>query len=139
MVEQLLPGFSANGSGRDGMSLIPDYHGRPALRTHPLSRDEPCILTSTISIPSAAEVRLRIGAAADSNGDWQLAVRVNGRQVHQSLINQTNGPDGWQDVEIDLTELAGQTVRLELLNKANNWNDEFAYWNHAELYTTAAP
>jgi hypothetical protein len=39
----------------------------------------------------------------------------------------------WKEISIDLKDLAGQSVTLELLNKANDWSNEFGYWNAAEI------
>jgi hypothetical protein len=45
------------------------------------------------------------------------------------------GQDGveWKDVSVDLTDLAGQAVTIDLQNKANDWSNEFAFWNAAEI------
>ena len=78
LVEQLLPGYSTTKSGEGGVAVLADYHGRPALRTHPVSRTEPCRLTTSTTLPTAEKITLRLSVAAHEKGDWQLAVEVNG-------------------------------------------------------------
>lgn len=132
-VEQLLPGYSTSKSGEGGVSVLENYYDRPALQTHPISRTEPCRLSATTTLPSAAKVKLRLSVAPHKDGDWQLVVNVNGRTRHQSMIKRNGNNVEWRDVVIDLSDLAGQQVTIELQNKANDWANEFGYWNAAEI------
>ena len=113
--------------------ILADYHDRPALRTHPVSRTEPTVLTTSTTLPTAATVKLRLSVAAHEQGDWQLVVNVNGEARHQSIIKRSGNEVEWRDITIDLSNLAGQPVTIDLLNKANDWSNEFAYWNAAEI------
>ena len=135
LLEQLLPGFATSMVGEGGVAVLADYHGRPAVRTHPVSRSEVCRLTSSTTLPSAAKVTLRLSVASHAQGDWQLTVNVNGEIRHQSIVKCKGQEVDWKEITIDLTDLAGQSVTLELLNKANDWSNEFGYWNAAEILT----
>ena len=133
LIEQLLPGYATSKAGEGGLAVISDYHGRPALRTHPVSRSEACQLTASTTLPTAASVTLRLSFASHEQGDWQLIVNVNGQTRHQSIVKRGQNGVEWKDVSIDLTDLAGQPVTIDLLNKANDWSNEFAFWNAAEI------
>ena len=133
LIEQLLPGYATIKAGEGGLAVISDYHGRPALRTHPVSRSEACQLTASTTLPTAASVTLRLSVASHEQGDWQLIVNVNGQTRHQSIVKRGQNGVEWKDVSIDLTDLAGQPVTIDLLNKANDWSNEFAFWNAAEI------
>jgi len=133
LIEQLLPGYTTVQSGDGGITVLADHHGRPALRTHPVSRSEPCRLSTNTTLPAAAKVKLRLSVAAHDDGDWQLTVNVNGEIRHQSVIKRQGGDVEWKDITIDLSDLAGQPITIELLNKANDWSNEFAFWNAAEI------
>ena len=135
LLEQLLPGFATSKVGEGGVAVFEDYHGRPAVRTHPVSRTEACRLTSSITLPAASQVTLRLNAASHTQGDWELIVKVNGEIRHLSTVKCRDKKVDWNDITIDLTDLAGQSVTLELLNKANDWSNEFGYWNAAEILT----
>jgi putative membrane-bound dehydrogenase-like protein len=135
LLEQLLPGFKTSKVGEGGVAVLADYHGRPAVRTHPVSRTEACRLTSSTALPSASKVTLRLSVASHAQGDWQLTVNVNGEIRHQSIVKCKGKGVEWKDITIDLTDLAGQSVTLDLLNKANDWSNEFGYWNAAEIIT----
>jgi putative heme-binding domain-containing protein len=133
LIEQLLPGYATSKAGEGGLAVISDYHGRPALRTHPVSRSEACQLTASTTLPTAASVTLRLSVASHEQSDWQLIVNVNGQTRHQSIVKRGQNGVEWKDVSIDLTDLAGQPVTIDLLNKANDWSNEFAFWNAAEI------
>lgn len=133
LIEQLLPGYSTSKSGEGGVAVLANYSDRPALQTHPVSRTEPCRLTTTTTLPIAAKVQLRLSVAAHNQGDWQLAVIVNGKSRHQSIIKRNGNKVEWRNVVVDLSDLAGQSVSIELQNKANDWANEFGYWNAAEI------
>lgn len=133
LIEQLLPGYSTISVGEGGIEILADYHGRPALRTHPVSRSEPCKLTATTTLPAASKVKLRLSVASHEQGDWQLTVHVNGEIRHQSIVKRTKSGVEWKDLTVDLTDLSGQPVTIDLFNKANDWSNEFAFWNAAEV------
>jgi hypothetical protein len=53
--------------------------------------------------------------------------------LYDGLIGPKTTKNGWADLEIDLSALAGKQVNLELLNQPNNWSYEFGYWGHVEV------
>ncbi|MFN5800062.1 MAG: PVC-type heme-binding CxxCH protein [Planctomyces sp.] len=131
-VEQLLPGFSVESSGEGGIELLENHFGRPALRTHPPDKNRPCRLSATMQLPVAAKIKLRISVASHEQGDWQLDVKINGQQRHKSIIRPNQNPR-WKDLEIDLSDLSGQKVSIDLFNTPNDWSNEFGFWNSAEV------
>jgi len=132
-VEQLLPGYSTSKSGEGGVAVLENYYDRPALQTHPVSLTEPCKLSTTTTLPVAAKVKLRLSVASHNDGDWQLVVNVNGETRHQSIVKRNGNKVEWRDVVVNLSDLAGQPVTIDLLNKSNDWSNEFGYWNAAEI------
>jgi putative heme-binding domain-containing protein len=132
LVEQLLPGFSVEASGEGGIELLENHLGRPALRTHPPDKNRPCRLTASLQLPVAAKIKLRVSVASHEQGDWQLDVKINGLQRHKSIIRPTQNPR-WKDLEIDLSDLSGQKISIDLFNTPNDWSNEFGFWNAAEV------
>ena len=43
------------------------------------------------------------------------------------------GKDEWLDVSVDLSSFAGRRINLDIENRANNWANEWAYWNKVEI------
>jgi hypothetical protein len=66
--------------------------------------------------------------ANDDRGDWTLVVQAGGKTLLTKPINQETTQGGWAVVEVDLSGLAGQEVKLELANQADGWSWEAGYW-----------
>ena len=135
LVDQILPGFTTERSGVDGVSVMENYSGRDqVLRTHPVSERIPCVLSGQLSVPADVDSRLAIPVGHDDNGgDWILEVHLNGERVVERTIGPETSDQGWVDVEIPLHDYAGETVEIELVNRANDWFYEFGYWGRARL------
>lgn len=70
------------------------------------------------------------------HGDWQLRVLVNGKVVKDQIIgSESVGSKEWLDVDVDLSRFGGEVIRLDIENRANNWNCEWAYWNSVRITT----
>jgi len=134
LVAEVLPGFSTNASGEGGVALMSEYWQREnVLRTHPVSRDVPCVLTRTMKLPEGLRTRMFLDVCPQENfkGDWRLVVRGNGERLYDEIIG-TN-PCCWRTVVVDLSKFAGKDVKIDLVNQANDWNYEFAYWQRVEF------
>lgn len=136
LLNYVAPGFSSNGSGEGGLLLLPEYKERVAvLRTHPLSRTSPAVLSRVVEIPEGRTAKLRMTVAPhEDNCDWQLIVRADGKVLHDSVIKKLDDGRMWREVEVDLSSLAGRSARLELLNKPNDWRGEFGYWGEVQVF-----
>ncbi|MEI7699884.1 MAG: PVC-type heme-binding CxxCH protein [Planctomycetia bacterium] len=133
LVEQLLPGFVLKKSGEGGIEVLENYHGRPALRTHPVSQREASQMTATMLVPAGKTVQLRLAVASDERGDWQLRVNIDGQPRHQSIVRHGAGGVEWGEVVVDVSDLSGRLITIDLFNGSNDWSYEFGYWNAAEL------
>ncbi len=134
IVSHVAPGFSIREVGEGGLALLAEYHGRAGvMRTHPINGDKPCILRDSITVPAGKKTRLLVSASHHADGDWRLIVKGNGKVLHDSIVGDKTTKDGWADVSVDLTPLAGQKVDLKLQNMATGWSNEFGYWGRVEI------
>ena len=134
MVGEILPGFSTTESGELGIGLLTEHLGRDnVLRTHPVSRDKPCVLSMKLTPPSDKKTKLILDVAHDARGDWRLVVRGNGQRMADEMISKETCSKGWRTLTIDLTKFAGQELKLDLVNQANDWSNEFGYWGGARI------
>jgi len=110
-----------------------EMHGKKdVLMTHPLSRTVGCVLSKKVKIPAGkATLALTVGHHPD--GDWTLIVRADGEEELKYTIGPDSAQDGWLEVEVDLSRLAGKEVKLELINQPSDWKFEAAYWAKIEL------
>ena len=105
------------------------------MQTHPHDRNIPCTLwNQSAEIPENGQTALKLRVSHHPHGDWQLRVSVNGKVLADQIVGpNTVGPDEWMNLSVDLTEFAGQKIKLSLENKANDWRNEWAYWNRIEI------
>eukprot|EP00913_Durusdinium_trenchii_P028414 g26642.t1 len=119
LIGELLPGFNTKNSG-GGVSLVPNHFGRAAVRTHPVRRGRPCVLSGTFAVPTGKRPRLSLAVSHNRNCDWTLIVKVNGKKALETLVGPKTTVNGWLNVAVDLSEYAGKNVNIELHNQPNN-------------------
>ena len=69
--------------------------------------------------------------AAHDQGDWELRVKVNGKEVKKQAIDHDG--ERWKTVTADLSDYAGQEVTIQLEGAATGWAWEFGYWAEVRL------
>jgi formylglycine-generating enzyme required for sulfatase activity len=131
---ELAPGFSTQTVGEGGLVVATDHFGRPrAFRTHPVNRDTPCIVSADVDVPAGKRTSLVLDVSHHPKGDWQLVVKANSQQLLDEVIGPETTENGWKQISVDLSGFAGRKVHLELLNQANGWEWEFAYWGRIAI------
>lgn len=134
MVVEVAPGFSIAASGIDGVAILAEHRGRPGvLRTHPISRDQACRLMQTVTLPSDKKSKLLVEVSHHNQGDWRLIVTGGGERLLDEMISEETTKDGWVKFEIDLSKFAGKETQIGLINQANDWAWEYAFWGRVEL------
>ncbi len=133
-ISKLAPGWKG---AKCGFDMSPGFYkeqlGREnVLLTHPLDASTPCILTRTLELPSnSPKLVLTVGHHPD--GDWDLIVKANGKQLLKTTIGPDSCTDGWTNLEVDLSEFAGKETKLELINQPTGWKFEAGYWAKIEI------
>jgi hypothetical protein len=135
-IEKFAPGWKI--SNCHPLSMDPGLYNEMAGRklvlvTHPLNEDTACVLSRVVKIPDDEKTFIRVTVGHHSQGDWEFFIRIDGQELYKTIVGKKTAKDGWMDVEVDLTDYAGKTVKLELFNKANNWAWEAGYWGKIEL------
>jgi hypothetical protein len=134
-VKKFAPGWTVADCGAD---MSPGLHARQlgrdhVLLTHPLSEKTACTLSRKLDVPAGRKTVLNLTVGHHSGGDWLLIVKADDKELLKKLIGKASSKNGWQDVRVDLSPYAGKTVALKLLNQANGWSWEAAYWAAIEL------
>lgn len=134
IMQAFAPALPAFVTARE-LGLLKEHAGKTGvLMTHPFDQGRPAVLTTPVSLPKDKPSRLYLTVSHDlPQGNWLLIVKANGEKVHEALIGKETAPQGWAEVVVDLSRFAGQNVWLELLNQANDWTAEHAYWSRIEL------
>ena len=111
---------------------LPEFHGgKNVLLLHPFpDRHSPAALERKVKV-DASHAKLKVRVAADDRGDWQLQVKVDGRELRR--LDVTHDEPRWKDVMMDLSPFAGKEVTIRLEAHATGWSFEFAYWADLRL------
>ncbi|MBS0204671.1 MAG: c-type cytochrome [Planctomycetes bacterium] len=134
LVGEILPGFTTAESGELGIGLLAEHQGHEnVLRTHPVSRDKPCVLTMKLTPPADKKTKLILEVSHDPRGDWRLVVRGNGERMADEMISKETCTKGWRTITVDLSKFAGKELKLDLVNQANDWSWEFGFWGSARI------
>ncbi len=133
-IQTVASGFKVSSVGELGVVKHREFRNRAAVQTHPLDRQTPCWLSRKVDIPKRKKTKLKMRVSHHPHGDWQLRVLANGQLVTEQIVGPaTVGQDEWLDVEVDLTRFGGQSIELVIENRANNWHNEWAYWNLVKI------
>ncbi|TWU51753.1 PVC-type heme-binding CxxCH protein [Rubripirellula reticaptiva] len=137
LIQSVATGFRVEKSGEGGVVHHAMFRNRVAVQTHPHDKRTPCILKrSAIDVPKLGKTRLDLRVSHHPHGDWQLRVLANDKVLADQVVSSTTvGSDEWLDVSVDLTPMAGQRIDLRVENRANDWQNEWAYWNRIEIVT----
>ncbi|MBL7140012.1 MAG: ADP-ribosylglycohydrolase family protein [Planctomycetes bacterium] len=129
-VAAFAPGWTAENCGTEmDPGLRAEWGGRKnVLVTHPLSEAAGCVLSKEVAVPAGTRPTLRLVVGHDPRGDWTLVVKADDTVLARQKISSTTCTDGWRTIEVDLSPLAGKTVRLSLVNEADGWSWEAGYW-----------
>ena len=128
---QFAPGWEIKDCGPDmNPGLRDEWQGRKqVLCTHPLDAQTGCVLTRTVTVPAGKKTTLRLVVGHDPQGDFDLIVRADGKQLLRIAVSPATCTQGhWLQQDVDLTPLAGREVELELVNQPTGWSFEAAYW-----------
>ena len=129
-VAKFAPGWSIANCGPDmNPGLRETWAGKKnVLATHPLDQTTGCVLSRTITVPANGKTTLHVVVGHDPQGDFDLIIRGNGKELLRTAVDPKTATDHWLTVDIDLSAFAGTSVKLELVNQASGWLNEAAYW-----------
>lgn len=128
-VEKVAPGWKAAKCGDEMDPGLRSERGRDnVLVTHPLNRETGCILSRKVDVPAGKKTALHLVVGHHPEGDWDLIVKADSKQIAKKTVGPKDSKDGWMEVDVDLSQFAGKSVNLELVNQPTEWKYEAAYW-----------
>lgn len=131
-VEKFAPGWQITNCGPDmDPGLRAEWGGKQnVLVTHPLDDHTGCVLNNRVKVPAGKKTTLRLVVGHDPQGDFDLIVRANGKELLRKPVSKaTATSDPWLVQEVDLSQFAGKkAARIELVNQPSGWAYEAAYW-----------
>ena len=128
---KVAPGWEVKSCGPDmNPGWRDEWDGRKnVLCVHPFDQQTGCTLVRTIAVPAGKKTALRLVVGHDPQGDFELIVRADGKDLLKKPVSPATCKDGhWLKEEIDLSRWAGKEVVIELINQPSGWMCEAAYW-----------
>ncbi len=132
-IQQVAPGFKVRASGEGGVVYHKTFRNQVAVQTHPRDRKAPCILTREVKVPEGKSTALKLRVSHHPHGDWQLRVLAGKEVLADKIVSSKAVTKEWLDLSVDLSQFAGQTIQLSIENRANDWHNEWAYWNRVDV------
>ncbi|MCK4886027.1 MAG: ADP-ribosylglycohydrolase family protein, partial [Planctomycetes bacterium] len=145
-IDEFAPGFKVRYCGnviratnkKVDIGIKKEIKGKKnVLVTLPMDFNTGCIIKKTFVAPKG-KTTLRLNVSREMDGYWQLLVQCNGTQIFSKNINKDSAPDGFCDIDVDLSQYAGREITLELVNQPACWRNSInftAYWNNIEIVT----
>ncbi len=134
-MQKVAPGFQVKNVGEGGVVYHSVFRNRKAVQTHPLDRKTPSSLFRMLAVPADKKTHLKLRVSHHPHGDWQLRVVVDGKAIETQTVSARSVESEWMDLSVDLSKFAGKTIRLAVENRANDWRNEWAYWNEVKIVT----
>ncbi|HOA73272.1 MAG TPA: ADP-ribosylglycohydrolase family protein [Phycisphaerae bacterium] len=132
-VAKFAPGWMAKDCGAAMSPGIRDVGGRKnVLVTHPISESMPCVLGRRLDVLPDKKTTLHLEVGHHPEGDWLLSVTAD-RELVRKVIGPETTVNGWTTIDVDLSEYAGEIITVQLINAANGWKWEAAYWGKIEI------
>lgn len=134
-VAKFAPGWKIKDCGSDmDPGLRAEWAGRKSvLATHPLDAATGCALFREVEVPAGKQTVLHLVVGHDPQGNFDLIVRAEGRDLLRKPVSAATATDHWVTADIDLSSFAGKTITLELVNQPSGWSYEAAYWGEIAI------
>jgi len=111
------------------VGIRPEHNGRAnVFMTQPEHEKKACRIGRELAVPAGKKTVLRLLVGRHRDGDWTLKVLADGQERLSRPVNAETAPDTWMNAEVDLSGLAGRTIRLELLNAPDEGGPDSAFW-----------
>ncbi len=145
-LDKVAPGWKLSncGNGEKGMTsrYYEERNGKKnIILTHPLNRYTPCVFSRTVTIPVDKKTVLKLTLSnhpqypgLQARGEWYLIVKANDKELLNQKIDDSVTKKDWMEINVDLSDYAGKTTTLEVINKADeNWGINTASWAGIEI------
>jgi len=114
---------STSWKGKEGVVLTSVYHE---------SRG-PMIYLDGPLLEEGKQHFLTFSVSHEDEGAWDLFVNINDREWHKESINKESCVNGWKECKIDISELEGEEVFVEIRQEFNGNEKSTAYWHELKL------
>jgi hypothetical protein len=124
---KFMPGWQAEGV-QDHCGFFKSYGkaGTGLFADHKVS--ESCVFSRNAEIPAEKKTRLHVAVGHHFQGNFWMTVKADGKEMLKKLVDRDISKDFIYETDVDLTPLAGKTVKIEIVQNGNDGGYKSAYW-----------
>ena len=120
-IELIVPGWFPAANYRERLVVHPgDIRGENGILVSKLDQQNSVRLTSRIHVDPGRKQTLKMRVGNQPGQKWKLTIRTTTRILLDQDIEDTGSSNGWRDVSVDLNQLAGKGVPLQLIQTSVN-------------------
>ena len=93
----------------------------------------PMIYIDGIDLEKGKQHFLTFSVSHEDEGSWDLIVNINDREQVKEAINKKSCHKGWKNFKIDISELIGTEVFVEIAQEFNGNENSTAYWHEIKF------
>jgi outer membrane protein assembly factor BamB len=133
LASRFLPEWSQLGGVDDpGNGFRAEFQSQHEVLAARAGPDHPLVFTREVALPAGSRRKLLIMAGHDTSEEWKLQVTAGGRVLLSKPVDAAAVRNNWGRWEVDLSEFAGQTVRVVVEQRAGD-APAWGYWKQLEL------
>lgn len=133
-ISAVVPGWFPVADYRERLVLHPgDLRGETFLLVGKLDNHHELQFTNRVDLVAGRKHALRLRVGNQPGQKWKLVIRASSRLLLEQDIEDAGSQNGWRDVSVDLSGLAGQSTSLRLIQSSINQAAADSLWKRAEL------
>lgn len=133
LAERFLPEWSQFGGVADAnVGFRPEFQGQHEVLATLAAPDRPLVFSREVSLAAGSGARLLLRVGHDAADKWKIRVRAAGRVLLAEPVDAGSVDRNWGRFEVDLSEFAGQSIRLVVEQIAVD-RPAWGYWKQLEI------
>jgi len=123
--------WKISNSAKTGQEISTTCKGKEGVVLSSVYQDSrgPLIYVDGIDLEEGKQHFLTFSVSHEDEGSWDLFVSINDREYVREAINKESCPDGWKEYKIDISELEGEEIFVEIRQEFNGNEKSSAYWH----------
>ena len=134
MAAGAFPGWTLLASQQDKQTrLHEEFRGQRNVLATLAAPRRPASFVRLLNLPAGSKARLVLKVAHEESRKWGLEVRFGATSLVSQTIESASTKQGWKQVEIDLSSLAGRRDWLVVAQQDLENKPTLAYWQRLEI------
>jgi hypothetical protein len=127
--------WKISNSAKTGQEISTTWKGKEGVVLSSVYQDSrgPLIYIDGVELEEGKKHFLSFSVSHEDEGSWDLFVSINDKEWLRETINKESCPKGWKECKIDISELEGEEIFVEIRQEFNGNEKSSAYWHAMEF------